>query len=446
MDHQDVELLVVGAGPSSLAVAIAVEEMAPCDFARAALVVEQHDDIAWQRGMLLPHAQSQVSFLKDLVTLRNPRSRFSFINYLHSVGRLDDFINCGSLLPYRAEISDYLAWVADSLSTVRVQRGRRCTGFEPVTDRDGTQTGWLVRLADGATITARTLVVGAGRDAHIPDVFGALPKERLIHSSQYAMRAGELDPATTRRVVVVGAAQSAAELLSHAHQTLPDAECTMVMRTAGLSYYQTSRFLNELYFPSFTDEFYEARPQAKTALLAEMRTTNYAGVAPDMLDAIYRTMYVERLTARQRMRMVTMVDVVAAKEIDGEVRLTLVERRTGLSRELRCDVVLLGTGFHHGPPSLVRGIADAAGVDEVRVGRNYRMITPPSVTAACYLQGVNEQTHGIADSLISVLAVRAGEIVADVLANRRPANGLADATQPDHRSTQWTSVNSTAAL
>lgn len=38
--------------------------------------------------------------------------------------------------------------------------------------------------------------------------------------------------------------------------------------------------------------------------------------------------------------------------------------------------------------------------------------------AACYLQGVNEATHGIADSLMSVLAYRASEIADDVLTHR----------------------------
>ena len=77
--------------------------------------MEQHDNVVWQRGMLLPWSQSQVSFLKDLVTLRNPRSQFSFVNFLHATGRLDEFINLGSFTPYRLEISDYLSWVARSL-------------------------------------------------------------------------------------------------------------------------------------------------------------------------------------------------------------------------------------------------------------------------------------------------------------------------------------------
>src|SRR5215813_10020961 len=118
MTNREVELLAIGAGPSNLALAVAIEELGTAGLAQNTLVIERNTDIEWQQGLLLPWARSQVSFLKDLVTLRNPRSRFSFLNYLHSVGRLDDFINMGSFTPYRIEISDYLRWVASSLSKV----------------------------------------------------------------------------------------------------------------------------------------------------------------------------------------------------------------------------------------------------------------------------------------------------------------------------------------
>jgi L-ornithine N5-oxygenase len=62
--------------------------------------------------MLLDDATMQVSFLKDLVTLRNPTSEFSFLCYLHSKGRLIDFINHKNLFPLRVEFHDYFAWAA----------------------------------------------------------------------------------------------------------------------------------------------------------------------------------------------------------------------------------------------------------------------------------------------------------------------------------------------
>lgn len=421
--HQEVEILAIGAGPSNLALAVAVEELAPPEVASDTLVIERYESIMWQRGMLLPWTQSQVSFLKDLVTQRNPLSRFSFINYLHSVGKLDSFINMASFLPYRLEISDYLQWVAKSLDLVRIEYSRDCVGIEPVAS-DGAATGWLARMADGSTITARNLVLGAGRDAHVPAAFAGLPRDRVIHSTEYARRIPDIDSQDLDRIVVVGAAQSAAEMLWDAYQRFPRAQCTMVIRSIGLDYYQTSKFGNELYYPSYTDKFFGAPEQTREQVLRAMRMTNYAGVTPDMLHTLYRQIYQERLTGEQRLSMVTMVDVEAAEMADGEIVLALNDRMRACRDELRCDLVLLGTGFELREPTMVRALADACGIGDVRVSRNYRMITPPEITAGCYLQGVNEATHGIADSLISVLAVRAGEIVTDLLEHREQAGSL----------------------
>src|SRR5947209_17399624 len=126
MTHRDVELLAIGAGPSNLALAVALEEIGPPDLAENSIIVERNPTIEWQSGLLLPWAKSQVSFLKDLVTLRNPRSRFTFLNFLKSTGRLDSFINMGNLTPYRLEISAYLNWVAGSLTKVGIELGKDC--------------------------------------------------------------------------------------------------------------------------------------------------------------------------------------------------------------------------------------------------------------------------------------------------------------------------------
>lgn len=423
MDRQDVELLAIGAGPANLALAIALEELAP-ELARETLIIEQHDDVVWQRGMLLPWTQSQVSFLKDLVTLRNPRSKYSFINYLHAAGRLDEFINLATFTPYRVEISGYLNWVAKSLSEVRIEYSRRCMTIEP--HRTGDEVdGWVVQLADGGRIHCRDLVIGAGRDPRIPEQFLSLPKERVIHSTEFSSRIGELDPDEPYRVAVIGGAQSAAEMLWAAHQGLPKARCTMVMRSIGLNCYESSKFTNELFYPSFVDEFHAALPDAREQLLREMHRTNYSGLAPGMLETLYRQMYLERLTGAERLEMVTMAEVDQARMDGPDVVLTLVDRKSGKSEERRFDVVLLGTGFEPGMPESVRRLGAALGLDDVTVNRSYRANLPPSVTAGCYLQGVNESTHGIADSLLSVLAVRSAEIVSDLLARRQAPELLA---------------------
>jgi L-ornithine N5-monooxygenase len=57
---------------------------------------------------------------------------------------------------------------------------------------------------------------------------------------------------------------------------------------------------------------------------------------------------------------------------------------------------------------------------ELYVTRNYQLLPVAGVRkygSRVYLQGVAEQTHGLSDTLLSVLGVRAGEVVKD-LANR----------------------------
>lgn len=431
MTHQDVELLAIGAGPSNLALAVALEELAPDDLARNSLLIERSDAVAWQKGLLLPWVTSQISFLKDLVTRRNPRSQFSFVNYLHSAGRLDEFINMGGLWPYRVEISGYLKWVADSLGKVRLELGRECAGVEPRRDADGTLTGWTTRLADGSTISSRYLVIAGGRDAHIPGALAGLSPDRIVHSTRYSQRIASLSRELPYRVAVVGGAQSAAEVFRALQQDLPNAEIAWVMRHLGPAALQSSKFTNEMYYPSFVDKVFGARPEGREAIRREMHRTNYSGVEPDLLDSLYADRYIDKLNNRGRTSMVTMVDIVGAEESEaGEVVLQLSDRTTGEVTPMTRDLVFLGTGFSREMPTLVQRLAAGLGLDEIAVNRQYRLVLDEPTEAACYLQGMNEATHGVGDSLFSVLPNRASDTVEDILASRRIPGAVFDGSSP----------------
>ena len=417
MNHREVELLAIGAGPSNLALAVALEELAPDDLARRSMLVERQTETVWQAGMLMAWTRSQVSFLKDLVTLRNPQSKFTFINYLHSAGRLSHFINMNSFTPYRVEISDYLRWVARSLTKVTLRYNSQCTRLEPTHDSGGQLTGWLATFADNATIACRYLVIATGRDPLVPTVFAGLPADQVIHSTRFSAGTANMDAGYPYRIAVIGGGQSAAEMLWAAHQKFPRASLNIIMRTIGLANYAVSRFTNELYFPSFVKEFYAAPADVRENLLAQMYGTNYSGLDARLLDTLYEQAYIERVTGEERIRFATNTDVTAARLEGDELVLTLTDRLTRQPGEYRYDRVMLGTGFCKEMPTLIADLAIKLGIDDATVDRNYRLVMPPS-DAGCYLQGVNEATHGIADSLLSVAAVRAGEIVADILRRR----------------------------
>jgi L-ornithine N5-oxygenase len=418
---------MIGAGPANLALAVAIEESGELQLAKNTLVLEQYPDIKWQRSLLLPWARSQVSFLKDLVTLRNPQSRFSFLNFLHEQGQLDDFVNLSTFNPYRWQLSAYQQWVAESLEHVRIRFNARTERVDPQFAGDGSINGWIVTLSNGDTIRCRDLVIGTGRDANIPEVFRDLPEDRVVHSSAYSMRVTQLAPKDRPlRPVVVGGAQSAAEMFMALHQDVPSCEPTMIMRSIGLQNYQTSKFVNELFYPSFVDEFYNMSPETRTQVLDEMHLTNYAGLAPPFLDEIYYMMFQQKMLGQHRSTVRHMTEVVGARMDHDEIVLELRDRKTGKIEPLRCDVVFLGTGYEPGMPAMVCDLADRIGLADINVSRRYRVDLGDSAWGAIYLQGVNEQTHGIADSLISVLAHRSQDITTDLLDRRAAAGAVAE--------------------
>ena len=416
MTQRDVELLAVGGEPANLALAVALEELAP-DVAANSVIIEQADEISWQRGLLYPEAESQVSYLKDLVTPRNPRSKFTFVNYLRSVGRLSDFIDMGGFWPYRQEISGYLRWVASELDLVRLECSRRCVAVEPYGADGQWPGGWLAQLADGSAIRSRYIVFGAERDICIPPVFGHIGRRHLIHSSEYRQRIAEIPSGLPYHVAVIGGGRSAAEMFDAVRRDLPHCRRTLVMRSPGLKTCQNSKSTNELHLPGFADTFFSAQPSAREQIFRDLPTTSYPTPAAPILDKIYRDLYLDRLTGRGAMRMVTMTDVTAVREEKGEVVLMTTERKTGRAEELRCDLVLLGTGYARETPAVIQGLAQALGLDRIEITRNGRLETK-SGAASCYLQGANGATHGTAGSLLSVLAVRAADITRDILAGQ----------------------------
>lgn len=425
MTRREVELLAVGAGPSNLGLAVALEELAP-DLADNALIVDRSPTIEWQSGLLLPWAKSQVSFLKDLVTLRNPRSRFTFLNFLKSTGRLDDFINMGNQSPYRLEISAYLNWVAESLVKVKLELGQDCVSIKATRSSSGALTGWVTTMADGSSIASRYLVIATGRDPNIPPVLAGLPPNRVIHSTRYRPAIAGLQKQLPYRLALIGSSQSAAEVFRALRSDLPDSDVAWVMRSIGPTADPSSKFTNELYYPSYVDEFFDTPVDGRALIRQELYKTNYSCMTPAMLQSLYTDFYRDRLDHRRDRRLITMTEITAAHEDNGEVVLELTDRKTGAVTELRRDMVFLGTGFNWQPPKLIQGLADTIGLNKVEVTRGYRLVIDEPADAACYLQGINEATHGIGDSLLSVLAHRAKDITLDVLEHRaasRAANG-----------------------
>lgn len=421
MQKLNYDVLGLGLGPSNIALAVCFEELLAEQKCFTLGFAERNQSVKWHGGILLPWSVSQVSFLKDLATLRNPKSDFTFLNYLHQAGRMDDFINLGTFTPFRTEISDYLAWAGEATISSTKHFGHKCVEIEGI-EKDGRIASWNVVFANGVEAEARDLVVSVGRDLNIPAEFRDIPSGLVIHSENYLHEIAKFKGRKGLRVAIIGSAQSAAEVFKAVHDDLEDCRPTVIMRKAGFRYYDTSPYLNEMFQPEYVDKFYKMSHQARQDILGQMHSTKYSGLAPYLLNDLYRMQYRERMEGNEVSRVLTMQQIVKATQSSGEVAIELRETTSGdVSTEV-FDLVVLGTGFKNKLPELMGGIQSHIATDGVAdffISRDYQVDMKENIDAGIYLQGLSESTHGIADTLLSNLAHRSEHIVRSLIARRK---------------------------
>lgn len=420
------DLVGVGFGPSNLALAIAIEEhnlRAGVEAEVSGLFLERQPMFGWHRGMLIEDATMQVSFLKDLVTLRNPASEFGFLSYLHSKNRLLDFINHKSLFPLRIEFHDYLEWAAAKVDDV-VRYGHEVAAVRPVR-RDGAVVAFDLMTAspvgEQRVYRARNLVLGMGLEPTLPP--GVVAGTRVWHTHHLLRRVEDLAVAPPSRIVVVGAGQSAAEAVAFLHTRFPEAEVCAVFSRYGYSPADDSSFANRIFDPAAVNEYFLAPRAVKQMILDYHRNTNYSVVDQELIEDLYARAYQESVRGRQRLRLFNVCRVAEVVENETAVRTTIERMTTGERVELDADVVVYATGYRPADPARLLG--DLAGScrrdDEgrLRVERDYRLTTAGILQGGIYLQGGTEHSHGLSSSLLSNTAVRAGEILQSLVTRRR---------------------------
>ncbi len=419
------DIVGVGFGPANLALAIAIAEQSQGfpDRTRPspdAVFLERQPRFGWHRGMLIEDATMQVSFVKDLVTLRNPSSEYSFLCYLHSKGRLVDFVNHKSVFPLRIEFHDYLEWAAskvehmvryeqDVIDVVPVMDGERVSHFEVIAQ--GPQKAQV--------FLARNLVLGTGLIPALPE--GVQAGERVWHSADLLANVDTVD-GSAKRFVVVGAGQSAAEVTAYLHERFPAAEVRAVFSRYGYSPSDDSPFANRIFDPGAVDDFFGAPQDVKQLMIGYHVNTNYSVVDADLINELYRRVYREKVLGAPRLHMHNVSRLIEVKQHGRGVAATVESLLTGEKLVLEADVLVCATGYRPADPSRLLGsFAGSFRRDEqgrLRVDRDYRIQTRPGADCGIYLQGGTEHTHGITSSLLSNTAIRAGEILRSVMTRR----------------------------
>jgi L-ornithine N5-oxygenase len=409
------DVIGIGIGPANLALAIALEEEAG-NLRR--LFLDSKPAPVWHPGMLLDDATIQLSVLKDLAMLRNPRSHFTFLNYLKAKGRLLEFLNLRDLFPTRIEFNDYLVWVASELGD-RVRYGQEVVAITPLVD-EGVVRRVVLQCRDVQTgeltdLVTRSVVLATGGVPQLPEGIRLQPGGRAFHSSEtlYRLKHDYPDTNAPYRFIVTGAGQSGAELFHHLLTRYPNADVTATIRQFSYKPIDDSDFTNEIFFPEMVDFLYDLPDDKRRLVLDNCNDVNYAVVDASLIRRLYKLLYQEKVTGRNRARIRSFLEIENLMETEGAV----VARFRNLVRDktltLKADGLILCSGYawrsaHPLLEQLKPWLKPTA--SGYQIERDYRVATDGGFTAAVYMQGFAERTHGVTETVLSLLPVRAGDI------------------------------------
>jgi L-ornithine N5-monooxygenase len=435
------DLICVGFGPASLAIAVALhdalEQANHTSSKPKVCFLEQQPEFRWHAGMMLPDAKMQISFLKDLAIQRNPRSHFTFLNYLKIKNRLTQFTNLGTFLPTRLEFSDYMKWCSSAFADV-VEYGSEVVKVDIVKSQADAIKYDLLSVesckSNGEITTRRTrnLVIAVGGRPQIPTV---LPQNhpRVIHSSVYASQISNLLKVRDKayNIGVIGSGQSAAEVFNDLHSRYPNAHTCMIFRDTALRPSDDSPFVNEIFDDERIAPFFNLPESARSALVAADKSTNYSVVQSELLEKIYHNLYQQNVIESDKSQhkhklypsseVVDLVDVPQNKRVNLILkRLNHIGPRKAGKETLNLDALIYATGYARDTHNKLLEecqVINASNSGQWEVRRDYRAKLDRGFVVDdlnIYLQGCNEASHGLSDSLISVLATRGGEVVESI--------------------------------
>jgi len=328
----------------------------------------------------------------DLATLRNPRTSFSYVNYLHARKRLVEFANSDRLNPLREEFEDYMRWCAEQFNE-DVRYSSEVVGVAPEVEA-GTVQSWKVTVKDNSgksyTVHATSIVAPSPSRATGPaapplPTVDFLAGQRIISMDEYQSRRTELRGAhqPPLNVSVVGSGDKTIEILDDLLSCPRLGNITVVTEDASL-------------LPlTILDESKPPQPQL-CSIWAKPTSCQPTSVteASELVQTLYMRAYEKQVQSKgkYRLRIIMGKDAVAAcSNSDFIIRDTAVSPASSNNLFQGIDALILGCR------------PKGESLEEVQFKRD-------AVAEGCRLWLVSSKSEG-GRALAKDIAQTAGEIV-----------------------------------
>lgn len=395
----------IGLGPFNLGLACLTEPIGELD----GLFLESKPDFDWHSGMFLEGSTLQTPFLSDLVTLADPTSPYSFLNYLKESGRLYSFYIRESFYPLREEYNDYCRWAAARIPGVRFGQTVTEVTYD---ERDAL---YEVRTATGGTHRAPRLVLGTGTPPFVPAACEGLGGD-AVHNSLYLEAKSALQRKSS--ITVVGSGQSAAEIY---HDLLQDIDTygyalNWVTRSPRFFPLEYTKLTLEMTSPEYVDYFHALPPAVRDTLNSSQKSL-YKGIDSELINAIFDLLYVKNRRGKVTTRLLANTSLEHARHDPDGGTYTLGLRQNEQGRDLTLDTegLVLATGYRYRTPEFLAPVRDRIRWDargRYDVTRDYAI----DVTGhGIYVQNAELHTHGFAAPDLGMAAYRNSRIIRELL-------------------------------
>ncbi|ORT61649.1 lysine N(6)-hydroxylase/L-ornithine N(5)-oxygenase family protein [Streptomyces sp. CB03238] len=393
----------IGLGPFNLGLACLTE---PIDELNG-VFLESKPNFEWHSGMFLEGAHLQTPFMSDLVTLADPTSPYSFLQYLKENGRLYSFYIRENFYPLRTEYNDYCRWAASKLSSVRFSTTVTTVEY------DAEEELYAVHTTAGETFRARHLVLGTGTPPYVPDACQGLDGD-FIHNSRYLPSKEALQK--KKSITLVGSGQSAAEIY---YDLLSEIDVhgyrlNWVTRSPRFFPLEYTKLTLEMTSPEYVDYFH-ALPEATRYRLESQQKGLFKGIDGELIDAIFDLLYQKNLGGPVPTRLLTNSSLNTATYENGTYTLGLRQEEQGKDFEIETDGLILATGYKYVTPAFLEPVKDRIrwdGQGRFDVARNYSIDT---TGRGIFLQNAGVHTHSITSPDLGMGAYRNAYIIGELL-------------------------------
>ncbi|MBX2920176.1 MAG: lysine N(6)-hydroxylase/L-ornithine N(5)-oxygenase family protein [Ferruginibacter sp.] len=285
MDTKKVyDIVGIGIGPFNLGLAALADgiENLQCAF------VDKEPDFNWHPGMMIPGAHLQVPFYADLVTLADPMSKYSFLNYLKHKKRLFRFAIHENNFISRKEYNDYCRWVCGQLPSLHFGYCCEMVHFNTITQL------YEVIVKDMKTgsfdlLLGKFIVIGVGTVPAVPECAATVKHPMVFHSADYLKKREAL--LNKQSVCIVGSGQSAAEIFFDLlNDSAMDREVKWFTRSDRFFPMEYSKLSLEMTSPDYIDHFFGLSEKQKTLTLRKQDML-YKGINFSLINAIYDRLY-----------------------------------------------------------------------------------------------------------------------------------------------------------